>query len=385
MKFTDRAEDIYALFLHVVTNSASTPERFPGGHNHELFGRVRQDLSRTHLFEGPTDPNMLTQWLSKAISEHALTTMGIEWANRVLNSGDHTRLMDYQPLFEEWLLAMHLPPVERRPFGNMLVTFPNQSWNLHPSVAITGAPSEWSAGLGPGVVVNGTLDALLITPDRVVSLAILYPIDPEGGYLHDQTILRVIQEYNGTWDKHALAMGLPLVVNRLLAFLYEHRTWSTTKAGHLRQRRGFRRWRAPKGWIPRPFYTIQMDDRFRPQIEKPKVIEPGIVAAYRTERRAHEMIRYERGPLPMTDEWRKKLKRRSAQARKRGQPGYLVLESGPTPERILKLLQMRQIPDRGADEWLAVKITHRTESLTSNDDSLPYVPATHKSSKWGKL
>ena len=118
-------------------------------------------------------------------------------------------------------------------------------------------------------------------------------------------------------------------------------------------------------WIPPPYYRLRMKDRIIHERVRKMISVPSQNAAYRTDRIGHPRLYVRRGKLPLKPEDREKLVARE----------YKVFEAtNPSPEIRGELLRKGHLM-KHPDEWLAVREIWIDQTMTSTDESLPYVPA----------
>ena len=127
--------------------------------------------------------------------------------------------------------------------------------------------------------------------------------------------------------------------------------------------------------IPAPFYTVTMRD-ITIKLAARRINRKNKFRwsySHRFDRRGCEAMNVERGPLPMPDDIKQLLQRRS---------GYRVWDTASPidDEEIIAKLRTRRIMPKSHLEWMAIKTWWRDGSIVG-DASLPYVPSTRKPTK----
>lgn len=170
----------------------------------------------------------------------------------------------------------------------------------------------------------------------------------------------------------------PWIINSILSFIHEHKTLVLEQHMSKQQRRVVGKQAKAKGFdiIPRPYYLVPLKNLTMKSVARRSV---GFVArraplSYRHDRRGHERVYVQRGPLPLDDKKRKDLEK------PRGVPpmAYTIYTvTDPNAEHARLLMERRQLPKREG-EWVAIKVRHIDQTIIG-DGSLPYVPGVRVS------
>lgn len=170
----------------------------------------------------------------------------------------------------------------------------------------------------------------------------------------------------------------PWIVNALLSFIHEHKTLVIEQHMSKKLKRSVTKQTKAHGFdiIPRPYYLVPLKNITVKDAARRSVGLVGRRAplSYRHDRRGHERVFIQRGPLPLED------KKRKALEKKTGTPpvGYKVFTVENLDAESARFMMERKLPPKRVDEWVAVKVRYIGQQVIG-DNSLPYVPAVRVS------
>lgn len=176
-----------------------------------------------------------------------------------------------------------------------------------------------------------------------------------------------IVSYDGEWAQPASLD--PWILNMLVKSINEHKqinqAWTQT-LGQRMDRKKLGKAQKTVLPLPEPFYLVPLKDElieppeYRSNAAVPKMVE----WSHRWDVRGHEVVRVQRGKLPLSPEDAAKLKKRE----------YKVYDGRVTDADDQARLLKRGIRGPGPDEWIAV-LSYWRDAFVKGPTDKPYVPA----------
>jgi hypothetical protein len=176
-----------------------------------------------------------------------------------------------------------------------------------------------------------------------------------------------INSYDGEWAQPASLD--PWILNMLVKSINEHKqvnqAWTQT-LGQRMDRKKLGKLNKTVLPLPEPFYLVPLKDEL---IEPPEYRSNALVSklvewSHRWDVRGHEVVRVQRGKLPLLPEDAAKLKKRE----------YKVYDGRVTDADDQARLLKRGIRGPGPDEWIAV-LSYWRDAFVKGPEGKPYVPA----------
>ena len=211
----------------------------------------------------------------------------------------------------------------------------------------------------------------LITDDGYVVAIIKALARDDDGAPMSVVWFNHLRDQHGGWAPSEFNLE-PWLLPSLIKIINDHRTFiiETPLTSGMRQHYKHNRKKlggksGQRGYTPPPYYTLRLKNKLIRDRVRKGLPKPPAPRSYRTDVRGHERCRVMRGPFPLDPELGAKLRKR----------GYKMFTTNDLDADTLRRLHERGLPYKRADEWLAILTTWVGEHFTSNDDSLPYVPA----------
>ncbi len=164
----------------------------------------------------------------------------------------------------------------------------------------------------------------------------------------------------------------PWLLPMLIEFINEHKTFVIESGMSKRAKSIYKNSRKSMGikgkqpgWIPPPYYKLELRTTIREAIEHSLNPPTGKTMTYRHDVRGHERVRVRRGAKPIDTKIHKDLLQR----------GYTIYENVNPPNEISGKLVRRKILLKGNHEWLAIKTSWVDDHQSPSNPDLPYVPA----------
>lgn len=162
----------------------------------------------------------------------------------------------------------------------------------------------------------------------------------------------------------------PWILNSLVHSVNEHKSivqdYAMTLANRLDRKKASKKAKAQLP-LPAPFYMINLKDELitPQQAGRAKAPGPGKLVdwAYRWDQRAHECVRFMKGPMPIDSKLAVKLAKR----------GYRIYEGRPMSAEDASRIMKRGQRGAGPDEWIAV-LSYWQEACVKGPKDKPYIP-----------
>jgi hypothetical protein len=194
--------------------------------------------------------------------------------------------------------------------------------------------------------------------------------------LNQSAIQTTIDRDPGKTSKWNLPhMLTPWIINSLVEYVNEHKVLIQQGKNGLAQQMLVKKTAKTlniKAPIPPAFYVVEMKDELIRQqaATRASAIKRHIDWQHRWMVRGHDCIKFERGPLPISEEHEQELVER----------GYKVFTVTQPDAPLFTALAKRGVPPKGTNEWIAV-LSYWRESFTKGPEDKPLIESTRRSTK----
>ena len=254
------------------------------------------------------------------------------------------------------------------PFDSMFICY-GRRFNIAKSgLALEGRITNEMVELfdNPDILLFGHL--LWWEGDRKYVFSCIAPVPgPNSGvHVHPMTP-GFISSYDGEWAQPASLD--PWILNMLVKSINDHKvinqSWTQTLSQRMDRKKkiGGQKTVLP---LPEPFYLVPLKDELiePPEYRSNAPVSKLVEWSHRWDVRGHEVVRVQRGKLPLSPEDTVKLKKRE----------YKVYDGRVTDADDQARLLKRGIRGPGLDEWIAV-LSYWREAFVKGPEGKPYVPA----------
>lgn len=331
------------LHLAILKGIIKTAEGSSGDDRRHL-GDALSTLRNADLFELPSQLFDATSDYAQTVNDHLLEKYK-----------DAPRDQDWDD-FPEVAELLHMPIPSHLPFDNFfMISWPQETIHLRSG---SKKPTECMS-LGWHV-----------TKDKVYKIGVGVVLGDDGLPCGLSAETEPVWTKEDGWGDS----GYPISTTLLIEWINDHRQYIEDRRPYQYRKKMKAAGKVVKS-PPPPYYVVLMrDDLIIETMRevKRKVISREIDWQYRWTVRGHEMVRVRRGPLPLSDEDRRKLRDRN----------YTVYTDCTPSENSddYKRLRERGLEGKAAEEWLAILVIWR-ESHTKGPEDKPFIPAMRKSAR----
>lgn len=344
----------YFMYLHELLNQKLPEDK------REEASRIWARINSAHIFEIPA---RLAAVLYHEVDLHICREAGVEWTPP-------------EKVHE-------IPDQEAK---NYLRTMKH----LRQQVELPDLPFECVyLGLSQPIMIQNT--RLYAMPDHVRDAWMLaFVLTKNEEYTLIETwspnqkrqkgLTAICEMYEGDWATPYALTSTPWLVCWIVDWINDHQTVIEEATRSFDYRRRFKKEAAKaqiKKPIPTPFYTVRMKDqqikeedwleRFRRRLAS-KVRQ---VPQHQYDVRAHWVVRYQRGQLPLESKIEKQLRQ---DARRK------IFTTQQVDAETAAHLAKRGVKPKRVDEWMAVLIYRKKDHRRGPKDG-PYIPSVRKSAR----
>lgn len=348
----------YFLYLSALLKEAQSPT-FPEKHREEA-SRIWARINVARIFEVPA---RLAAVLYHEVDLHICREAGVEWTPpEKAHEIPEQEARQYLRTMKHLRQNVELPDL---PFECIYLglTQPIMIQNIR----LYSLPEH---------VRDAWMLAFVVTKDEEYTLIETWSPEQE----RKKGLTAICEMHEGNWATPYALTSTPWMVCWIVDWINDHQTVIEEATRSFDYRRRFKKEaeklkiRRP---IPTPFYTVHMKDQ---QIREEEWLEKfrrrmaskiRQVPQHQYDVRAHTVVRYQRGQLPLEPKLEKQLRRDSRRK---------IFTTGKVDEETAAHLAKRGVKPKRVDEWMAVLIYRKKDHRRGPKDG-PYIPSVRKSAR----